>query len=1028
MRKNIIALMLVLPLLFVFVVFSSGNAASLGVSVSASGIEILNAPDGGLRIDLAEYENDFQIAAEVFPENASDKGYTFRVEEVEGSEFADVTVDEDGTVHAQSAGSARVVAVSNDGAYTDSMTVIVSSSKPYDMSVSLYAQADAEGENDLLTRTEDGYSAVLSTGAYRFQTALSPSGFAGADVETESGFAVIDGDTVLLPFEGRTVLSFTVQGGAFGAIVRRVVLETVSPATASGITVNGAASVTLSVENDSASASFYIQAGEEPALAENENIAQWSISPAEGAGGNGYIAEVVFAQSRRDEFTLTVTAGEGETSVTFSFGSFAFDVRSTLPVQGGDAVMLEGSPVTFYAVPSVIAGNVTYQWTVTGGTLDASSVTLEISESTASCIVTANGRGTFTLVAMPYRNGHALDVFPEETELESVYEVTSVQIANSTSVGLSGVTTLAGTTYANGGTETYDYLLDIRTYRNTEEIDALSDMEITVSDPAVISVTITGEGVYLRAVGTGEASVSVSWIGNGSFGRNVAVSLTVNAVADGVLCDTSAEVFAAADAAKPIVLGADVMLGEDIRDDINALRARLGSMASTYNTEFYKNAGREEEARVSYVIEFRNDVYGNGYTLNAEYFTNAHDSTGKPLLYGGPLDFVSYGAVASVAAQDNIAFLVRTDGVTLYNVVLLGCSDASLEEDGQYKLEKLNNVGTVLEVNADCAVLNCRIRNGRTVVRVYGGNRDGDKYFIESLSENTGCDEERIQVRIEGCVLSQGREFLLKIGANRALRANAQNGREPALTDAAGRPYAVQTNSCLEDEYFYRMYVLTDVTLKDSVLETSGLFAVGLESNFSGSALSQDSSESGVSIDGWAGTGGTSFASVLRLEGDVRMYDWKDISLIDSSTLIEVSGGGDAAQRFSLDIGGMLEFATEYDPAGYGDILALYDGEKVVHGGIAAYGGGRNYAQIDFSGLDNALADLSEYLVNLNILTENTEDEIMQAQGGFLPLAAGTQDFRFYMYGSGSANSYEKQIADAAAGIKYAGISRVSAF
>ena len=45
MRKNVIALMLVLPLLFIFVVFSSGNVASLGVSVSASGIEILDNPN-----------------------------------------------------------------------------------------------------------------------------------------------------------------------------------------------------------------------------------------------------------------------------------------------------------------------------------------------------------------------------------------------------------------------------------------------------------------------------------------------------------------------------------------------------------------------------------------------------------------------------------------------------------------------------------------------------------------------------------------------------------------------------------------------------------------------------------------------------------------------------------------------------------------------------------------------------------------------------------------------------------------------
>ena len=427
-----------------------------------------------------------------------------------------------------------------------------------------------------------------------------------------------------------------------------------------------------------------------------------------------------------------------------------------------------------------------------------------------------------------------------------------------------------------------------------------------------------------------------------------------------------------------------------------------------------------------YVIEFKNDVYGNGYSLNAEYFTNAQDGSGTPLLYRGPLDFVSFGEVADVAAQDNISYLVRTDGVTLYNVVLLGCSDSSLEEDGQYKLENLNNIGTVLEVNADCDILNCRVRNGRTVVRAYGGNRDGENYFIESLSQNKGCDGERINVRIEGCILSQGREFLLKIGANRVLRAGAQNGTEPALTDASGKPYAVPSvsdgNAYLGDEYFYRMYVMTDVTLKDSVLETSGLFSVGLETNFSGVVLAENSSESGVNFEGWAGTGGTSFASVLRLEGDVRMYDWKDISLIDSSTLINSQ-----LPQFKLDIGGMLEFAMNYDPDAYGDILVSQDGKQVVHGGIAVYGGGRNYTQVDLTGLNGELTDFSEYSVNISILT-NSDDAEMADQGGFLPLAAGTQDFRFYMYGSGSANSYRKQLADAAAGIKYDGISRVSAF
>ncbi|HIZ02727.1 MAG TPA: Ig-like domain-containing protein [Candidatus Borkfalkia avistercoris] len=1019
MRKNIIALMLVLPLLFVFVVFSSGNAASLGVSVSASGIEILNAPEGGLRIDLAEYDNDFQVVAEVFPENASDKGYSFRVEEVEGSEFASVTVDEDGTVRAQSAGSARVVAVSNDGAYTDSMTVIVSSSKPYDMRVSLY---DFAGGEDLLTETEEGYEATLPTGSYRFATSLSPSGFAGAEVKVESGFAVVEGDTVMLPFAGTAVLSFTVEEGAFGAIEKRVTLQAVRRSTVSGITVNGEEGATLSVERSSASASFYVQAESEPVLESNENIAEATVTPAEGAGAGCYIVEVVFTDARADEFTAVVTAGGAQTTITFSFGSFAFDVRSTLPVQGG-SVMLESSPVTFYAVSSVMAEGITYKWSV-GECEEGLKVSLSPSAASSSCVVTALGTGAFTLVVAAYRNGYLLDIDPVTAELEVVREVTSVQIANRTDAGLAKMTAVAGRTYGeDGALLDYSYALDIRAYRNTEELSSpLSDLEFSVSDPSLAKLIVTDAAVFLQAVGTGEVAVSVVWAGNESFGRTVAASLTLNVVADGVLCDTSGEVFAAADASLPVVLGADVMLGEDIKDDETALRARLGRMKSTYNTEFYENMSMSSEAYVNYVIEFKNDVYGNGFSLNAEYFTNAQDGTGMPLLYRGPLYFVSYGAFASVAAQDNIAYLVRTDGVTLYNVTFLGCSDSSLEEDGQYKLENLNTVGTVLEVNADCNILNCRIRNGRTVVRVYGGNRDGGSYFIESLSQNKGCDEERINVRIEGCVISQGREFLLKVGANRALRANAANGAEPSFTDGSGMPYSAQTNNYLTDEYFYGMYVLTDVTLKNSVLETSGLFSVGMEANFSGMVLAENSAETGINFEGWAGTGGTSFASVLRLEGDVRMYDWKDISLIDSSTLIDSQ-----MPQFDLDIGGMLEFAMHADPESYGDILASYEGDQVVHGGIAVYGGGKNYARLDFGGMNGEVSDFSEYLVNISILADS-EDSEMAAQGTFLPVAAGTQDFRFYMYGSGSQNSYGKQLSDAAAGVKYEGITRVSAF
>ena len=346
---------------------------------------------------------------------------------------------------------------------------------------------------------------------------------------------------------------------------------------------------------------------------------------------------------------------------------------------------------------------------------------------------------------------------------------------------------------------------------------------------------------------------------------------------------------------------------------------------------------------------------------------------------------------------------------------MLVCNDDLLEEDGQYKLEKLNNVGTVLDINADCTLSGCRVRNGRTVVRVYGGNTSGDDYMRDTLDGSSIADRDRAIVTIDRCLISQGREFLVKLGVNRALASDTRSSVEPDLVDAAGKPYPTMDDSLWQDEYFYDRYVMSDLTLRDSVLETSGLFSIGVESNFAGAVLAANSAESGIEFDGWPGTGGTSFASVLRLEGDVRMYDWKGLDLIDSSTLID-SNGVDG--RFSLDLGGMLRFAAEYAPDKYGDIIQNTADGDFVHGGIALYGGGKNYAQVVTDGLDENLRDFKQYRVNISILAES-DDDVMIDQGGFLPLAAGSQDFRFFMYSKDSANNFDKQKADAANGIKY---------
>ena len=1015
MKKNVIALMLVLPLLFVFTVFSSGNVASLGVSVSVNGVEILNSPQNDtLHVDLASYNGDFTLDVKVTPENASDKKVSFVVEEVPGSAFADVSVSEAGVVTAKSTGIARISAVTNDGGYRDSITVNVTSSKPYGMNVSLYG---LNGDENLLTPTANGYTAQVTTDTYRYETSLYPEGY-GVKAEVQSGFAVIDGNagTLLLPFDGETVVDFYYDNGAFGVIRKRVTLS-VRQSSESGLTVNGEESCTLALEQGSTSCAFYVQAQQSPVVKENAYVQGFSVQQLQQ---NCYKVAVELSPEATDT-VLEVAVGDKTAFVNVVYAEFAFSVRGDVAVTDDSAVVLAGSPVTFYAVAEVAAENVTYLWSGDG-------LQLDVAQDGASCTVTAAQAGSYSLTVTALKNGVVMDIYPVTLSVQAVVPVSSVQF-KSVASGLAMQRAVAGYKYSGSSLVRNSFTVDFFAYYNGQTVqNALQYMDVEY-DEKIADVEISQSGIIVTPKAKGEVTVSVRWKGNASFGTDVGAQVTLLCLPDAVAVSTSDQAFAASKAGLAMVLENDVVLGTAEDGSVYSVEERkdmMGTMQSTYNTQYYHNVGQAEQAKVNYVLEFRNDVYGNGYSINAMHFTAAKDSSGVSQIFRGPLHFVSYGQVASVAGQDNSAYLVRTDGITLCNVTLLGCSDETLSDGkGGYDLSALNETGTVLEVNADCSIINCRIRNGRNGVRIYGGNRQGNGYFIQSLEQNDGACRHRADVTIEGCIISQAREFLVKIGSNRALQANSGLSPdvdacvEPSLLDESGNPYDVQTNDYLNDKYFYDTYVMTDVTLKDSVLETSGLFSVGIETNFAGTLLyaQQDS----IIFEGWPGTGGTSFPSVLRLEGDVRMYDWKDLSLVDSSTLIDSE-----QSRFKLNISAMLDYVcTNYSGTQYGYeyIIDRKQNVNYVHGGIAFYGGGKNYSQLDVSGLDESLADLSAYPVNLSMLS-GAEGETGE-QADFLPVAAGTQDFRFYMYGSRSVNNVDKQLADQASGQKYSGVKPV---
>ena len=107
----------------------------------------------------------------------------------------------------------------------------------------------------------------------------------------------------------------------------------------------------------------------------------------------------------------------------------------------------------------------------------------------------------------------------------------------------------------------------------------------------------------------------------------------------------------------------------------------------------------------------------------------------------------------------------------------------------------------------------------------------------------------------------------------------------------------------------------------------------------------------------------------------------------------------------------------------YADIICPADGGEYVRGGIAFYGGGKNYSVVDLSAFEGELP--TEYSVNLSVLMSDDDDadSILNMQGEMLPLAAGTQDFRFFMYDAKSESSYAAQREALASGKAYSFIS-----
>lgn len=993
MKKKIIALIMIIPIVFLIALFSVGKAAGVYADIPVTGIQITTQnEDGFIDVDVADYD-PIAFLAQVQPVNARNQKYSFEISGVGGDEAPEGFEIIDGKLHIDNVGKVKITAISAEKGFKDSVIVSAYSTKV----LRIYPKVNGD------EITSDVVS--IDGGENVFSAELYPENLSG---ETRI-FEEIGGNHILklnavtgvaqALFSGETQVRITCPEGREG--LEKVLTVKVNVDTDStGFAVNGKSSgAKVTVKNKATTAKLFVES-------KNDSLEISDLTLPEGVTASGIERisknKFVLTLSFDKEFSDEEISGKvGATDFSLEFTEYNLDVRTSYYDGEGDEIKQKNNTKVTYVAYSESDDDADVKFEIIDG---ADVITLEQHGQFAT--ITATKRGFAKIKITAEHDGKPIKEI--EKTILVVPNVYSMEFADSAKeYGIENILTIGGKNH-KGRPDTRTIFVRVVTEAGSETFTdefmnvAFSDDNSLFSCKAQQATNTDAVSAEIRATGTGLTTLNAELKNyNQYFGTNICAKIRLRAVKDGRNVGNYEELKKATEAGGIVVLTSDVMLG--VKNDgtvmtEDELKKDVKKFTTTYDKTYLDNIGENDEnKKVQYLIEFKNHVYGNGFEINADKFTQCKDATGLPKIFKGPLNFVAISS-ASVKGQDNVSFLVRTDDVLINNVVLKGCSDDSLlEEDGQFNLSKLNYVGTTLEIAKSAKLLNCRVSNGRTVVRIFaGGSTMGNPVVKDESAFNV--QDEKINVHIESCVLSNAREFILKIGSNRALKQT--NEVQRFLFDANGNKYSPYDESNKTDKYFNDNYLINDVTLKNSVLETSGLFSVGMETHFSGEFLL------GGTITTWEGCAATSYASALRIVGDVKMLDWKNLSNVDSSTLIEVTG--DANPWLSMNVAEMMKEVARQQPKECGDIILNVGGTEYVHGGIAFYGGGYNYSYLDLTEANDETKQFGVYNVNIDVLADSENEKIKQ-QGEMLPLAAGKGDFRFYLYNNKSSRNLSWQ-------------------
>lgn len=1000
MKNKVIALILIIPIVLMFCVFSAANIATLSVPIAVNSVSLFH--EWNEKVNLAE-NDEFQINAQVMPRNASNKGLIYTYEKVSGKPVLEI--DEEGLVKASGYGTAKITVTTKDGSYKKSFMLEVTSTVATMLETQLNISTDiVVGDNFKILAT------VLPNQALDKNVKFASSN------ENIVRVNRLTGECTAIS-SGRVTLTATLENGIDGKIEKQIEVVVLPTINSNPITFNGLTNLTDKIFENNFTAVMEVNFSSLHALGETLTKEDITLSFNQAQVENVEIINFATDNNGIYKYYLNISGiktADFELSANLNYENYKQYV-SKINLEKIDLSAIQvnlnnwNNYVKLNALNTFSIDILPTDFTGYQTFVSFENKTVTLNENEGDYYMVCRSAGINTLKVEIAYDGEIIKTFQQQFTVLNPPSSIQFQESLYENYGIEELVTIASHKIENN-----EYVLNDYKFGLPSDVD-LNYVNFSCSDENIA----TFENGKLKILGEGKIIITAEELQSKLLNQPLEiVSVQVRCV-NGVEVGSYSELVKATEDNKQVVLTNDIELGEKLVEVNNdgstkllksasecsqILKSEVKQIETSGEWNYYKNnpnLNYQTPPLINYIIKFTNNCFGNGHILNANNITNIVDGTNNPYsfaVFKGPLDLVAIPD-ASVKAQDNICF-IATDNVMLNNVQLVG---ANLNGTDTADLNSLNYVGTVLEVMGDnVKIVNSRIRNGRNCVRVYG-------------KESGNFD--KINVHIESCVISYAREFLIKMGTNAKLYGQFTKRDSINLADGitdqniweecspkienfmhlnseslSESEYNALVESYNQNEQFLAL-IKTNLTLKNCLLHTSGLISIGVESSFAGPALDGGRYNSWKFTEyGWRQIAGTSYPVMLNLEGIVKLYDWKNISHIDSSTLIE----GDL---FNFDLSEMIE--ELYSSGEFTDIITIDNNQKYAHGGIVTYGGGKNYALIN----DNTLmGELDNYVLSL--------DSINSILTSILKYASGKEPFRIFMYGKNSYYNYYKQDAE----------------